>query len=162
MSPVVFTEKIRRPDARGLVRDRLQRRLLDADGPSLGLVLGPPGSGKTTLLSRVAAVGEQSAWYRASPEDDDEPALVRHLTHALSVALADPRLGVAAEAGSVGALVVPWRASRVCRGRRPLPGSWWTTCMRSPVAGRSMRWSGSCCSAHEAYASSSAAGDHPP
>src|SRR5918992_593151 len=106
MSPVVFTEKIRRPDARGLVRDRLQRRLLDADGPSLGLVLGPPGSGKTTLLSRVAAVaGEQSAWYRASPEDDDEPALVRHLAQAMSVALADPRLGAAAEAGSVGAPV---------------------------------------------------------
>jgi DNA-binding SARP family transcriptional activator len=108
MSPVVFAEKIRRPDARGLVRDRLQRRLLDADGPSLGLVLGPPGSGKTTLLSRVAAAaGEQSAWYRASPEDDDEPALVRHLAQALSVALADPGLGEAAEAGSVGALVVP-------------------------------------------------------
>ena len=106
MSPVVFTEKIRRPDARGLVRDRLQRRLLDADGPSLGLVLGPPGSGKTTLLSRVAAAGEQSAWYRASPEDDDEPALIRHLAQALSTALAEPRLGAAAEAGSVGALVV--------------------------------------------------------
>jgi DNA-binding SARP family transcriptional activator len=106
MSPVVFTEKIRRPDARGLVRNRLQRRLLDAGGPSLGLVLGPPGSGKTTLMSRVAAAGEQSAWYRASPEDDDEPALVRHLAQALSTALAEPRLGAAAEAGSVGALVV--------------------------------------------------------
>ena len=91
MSPVVFAEKIRRPDARGLVRDRLQRRLLDADGPSLGLVLGPPGSGKTTLLSRVAAAaGEQSAWYRAGPEDDDEPALVRHLAQALSTALTKP------------------------------------------------------------------------
>src|SRR3712207_1065562 len=105
MSPVVFTEKIRRPDARGLVRDRLQRRLLDAHGPSLGLVLGPPGSGKTTLLSRVAAApGEQSAWYRAGPEDDDEPALVRHLAYALSTALSEPQLGAAAEAGSVGAL----------------------------------------------------------
>jgi DNA-binding SARP family transcriptional activator len=79
---------------------------MDADGPSLGLVLGPPGSGKTTLLSRVAAAGEQSAWYRASPEDDDETALIRHLAQALSTALAEPRLGDAAEAGSVGALVV--------------------------------------------------------
>jgi DNA-binding SARP family transcriptional activator len=107
MSPVVFTEKIRRPDARGLVRDRLQARLLDADGPSVGLVLGPPGSGKTTLLSRVAAAaGEQSAWYRASPEDDDEPALVRHLAQSLSVMLSDPLFGAAAETGSVGALVL--------------------------------------------------------
>ncbi|HEV2927172.1 MAG TPA: AAA family ATPase, partial [Propionibacteriaceae bacterium] len=117
MSPVVFTEKIRRPDARGLVRDRLQRRLLDADGPSLGLVLGPPGSGKTTLLSRVAAAGEQSAWYRASPEDDDEPALVRHLAQALSTALAEPRLVAAAEAGSVGALVVALEGVEGLSGR---------------------------------------------
>src|SRR5919106_3241419 len=117
MSPVVFTEKIRRPDARGLERERLQRRLLDADGPSLGLVLGPPGSGKTTLMSRVAAAGEQSAWYRASPEDDDEPALVRHLAQAMSVALADPRLGAAAEAGSVGALVVALESLESPTGR---------------------------------------------
>ena len=108
MSPVVFTEKIRRPDARGLVRDRLQRRLLDADGPSLGLVLGPPGSGKTTLLSRVAAsAGEQSAWYRASPEDDDEPALVRHLASGpgRGAGRPSPRRR-RPRPGSVGALVV--------------------------------------------------------
>jgi ATP/maltotriose-dependent transcriptional regulator MalT len=117
MSPVVFTEKVRRPDARGLVRDRLQRRLLDSDGPSLGLVLGPPGSGKTTLLSRVAAAGEQSAWYRASPEDDDEPALVRHLAQALSVALPDPRLNAAAEAGSVGGLVLALEGLEEISGR---------------------------------------------
>ena len=50
------------------------------DGPSIGLVLGPPGSGKTTLLTRVvAATDEPSAWYRAGAEDDDEAALVRHL-----------------------------------------------------------------------------------
>jgi DNA-binding SARP family transcriptional activator len=118
MSPVVFTEKIRRPDARGLVRDRLQRRLLDAEGPSLGLVLGPPGSGKTTLLSGVtAAASEKSAWYRASPEDDDEPALVRHLAQALNVALAEPRLAAAADAGTIGALVVALEGLEGLSGR---------------------------------------------
>ncbi len=81
--------------------------MLDVDGPSLGLVLGPPGSGKTTLLSRVAAAaGGRSAWYRAGPEDDDEPALVRHLGQALSMAVAEPGLAELAEAGSVDALVV--------------------------------------------------------
>jgi ATP/maltotriose-dependent transcriptional regulator MalT len=118
MSPVVFAEKIRRPDARGLVRDRLQRRLLDAHGPSLGLVLGPPGSGKTTLLSRVAAAaGEHVAWYRTGPEDDDEPALVRHLAQALSIALPDPRLSDVAETGSVGALVVALEGIEGLSGR---------------------------------------------
>jgi ATP/maltotriose-dependent transcriptional regulator MalT/DNA-binding SARP family transcriptional activator len=110
----------------------LQRRLLDADGPSLGLVLGPPGSGKTTLLSRVAAAaGEQSAWYRAGPEDEDEPALVRHLAQALNTALTKPggsggvppgigtapRLGAAAEAGSVAALVLALEGADGLAGR---------------------------------------------
>ena len=118
MSSVVFAEKIRRPNPRGLVRDRLQRRLLDAAGPGLGLVLGPPGSGKTTLLSRVAAAaGDQSAWYRVGPEDDDEPALVRHLAQALAVALGDPQVGQAAEAGSVGALIVALEGVQHLSGR---------------------------------------------
>ena len=106
MSPIVFPEKIRRPDPRGLVRDRLQRRLLDPDGPSVGLVLGPPGSGKTTLLTRVvAATDEPCAWYRAGAEDDDEAALVRHLATALGGALVEPRLSEVAESGQVDTLV---------------------------------------------------------
>src|SRR5918997_1460893 len=106
MSPIVFPEKIRRPDPRGLVRDRLQRRLLEPAGPSVGLVLGPPGSGKTTLLTRVvAATDDPTAWYRAGAEDDDEAALVRHLAAALGAALAEPGLTDVAASGRVDALV---------------------------------------------------------
>jgi DNA-binding SARP family transcriptional activator len=88
MKPFLFHEKVHRPDPRGLARDRLEGRLLDPDGPRTALVLGPPGAGKTTLLSRVAARdGEPCAWYRASAEDDDESALVRHVGRAIEEAL---------------------------------------------------------------------------
>ncbi|HEY5821012.1 MAG TPA: AAA family ATPase, partial [Propionibacteriaceae bacterium] len=88
MEPVIFMEKVRRPDPRGLVRERLEERLLAADAPPLGLVLGPPGSGKSTLLGRVAARSPgPAAWYRVSEEDGTEEALVRHLAHAVVQAL---------------------------------------------------------------------------
>ena len=84
MDPVVFTEKVRTPDPRGLDRPRLEERLLGPDAPPLGLVLGPPGSGKTTLLARVAASAPgQAAWYRAEADDADEAALARHLSWAV-------------------------------------------------------------------------------
>ena len=83
--PVVFREKIRRPEPTGLSRERLERPLLDDDGPTVALVLAPAGSGKTTLLSQVAASPRRpAAWYRAGPDDGTEAALVRHLAHALS------------------------------------------------------------------------------
>jgi hypothetical protein len=88
-----FLEKVRRPDLRGLVRERLDRRtaaLSDSapDPVSLGLVLGPPGSGKTTLLSHLgAAAGDAAAWYRVGTEDDEEIALARHIGHTLGAAL---------------------------------------------------------------------------
>ncbi|GAA1432236.1 hypothetical protein GCM10009616_21220 [Microlunatus lacustris] len=98
-----------RPDPRGLVRERLERRLLDPDGPWTALVLGPPGAGKTTLLSRVADRGaEACAWYRASAEDDDEAALVRHVGGALEEALDIPLIGRAVPPPTVDALVAAW------------------------------------------------------
>jgi DNA-binding SARP family transcriptional activator len=85
---VVFREKVRRPEPSGLSRDRLERPLLDASGPSVGLLLAPAGSGKTTLLAQVAATPlRPTAWYRARPEDRTEDALVQHVTEALSVVL---------------------------------------------------------------------------
>lgn len=108
MQPVVFLEKVRRPDPRGLVRPRLEECLLATDSP-LGLVLGPPGSGKSTLLGRVAARSAvPTAWYRVSEEDRTEEALVRHLVAALGqIPSAPPRTAPAdtSEAGSVSALV---------------------------------------------------------
>ena len=87
MQPVVFLEKVRCPDPRGLTRERLEERLLATDSPSLGLVLGPPGSGKSTLLGRVAARSTgPAAWYRVGEEDSSEDALIRHLAHAVSQA----------------------------------------------------------------------------
>jgi len=84
---VVLTEKLRRPEATGLGRARLEGPLLDGDG-RLGLVVAPPGSGKTTLLARVAAACPLPvAWYRVTADDAAEAALVAHLARALRDAL---------------------------------------------------------------------------
>ncbi|WP_375425712.1 BTAD domain-containing putative transcriptional regulator [uncultured Friedmanniella sp.] len=107
MDPVIFLEKVRRPDLRGLVRSRLGHGV--ADGPttaSLGLVLAPPGSGKTTFLSHLAAAStERVAWYRMGAEDDDEVALTRHLGHTLGAALGLPGVIESAAAGRVAGLL---------------------------------------------------------
>jgi DNA-binding SARP family transcriptional activator len=105
MDPVILLEKVRRPAPRGLVRDRLEQRLLAPDGAPVGLVLGPPGSGKTTLLSRVAAGSDVPvAWFRASAEEADESALIRHLAHTLGVTLGEESFPPAV-AGSVDTLI---------------------------------------------------------
>ena len=116
MDPVIFLEKVRRPELRGLVRERLDRRtasLTDSspDPVSLGLVLGPPGSGKTTLLSHIAAAATEApfsadaAWYRVGTEDDDEIALTRHIGHTLGAALGEPDVIAAAGPGRIADLV---------------------------------------------------------
>lgn len=104
--PVIFLEKVRRPVLRGLVRDRLERRLADlrtsAREGSCLLVLAPPGSGKTTLLSQVTdGEGHPVAWYRASSEDGDELSLTRHLGYALGSALGDPVIIEGAATGRI-------------------------------------------------------------
>ena len=110
LDPVIFLEKVRRPVLRGLVRERLDRRLAPLAGPDRGcsclLVLAPPGSGKTTLLAQlVESDGQPAAWYRAGPEDVEEVALTRHLGFALGSALADPGIIEAAGSGRVADLV---------------------------------------------------------
>ena len=81
----VLLEKVRRPEAGGLVRPRLQQRLLGAERVGLALVVAPPGSGKTTLLAQVAAPsGLPAAWYCVGPEDGSSAAFVGHLAHALA------------------------------------------------------------------------------
>ncbi|HYI58869.1 MAG TPA: BTAD domain-containing putative transcriptional regulator [Microlunatus sp.] len=110
MDPVIFLEKVRRPVLRGLVRDRLDRRLAEQIGPdqvcSCVLVLAPPGSGKTTLLCQFAeATGTPIAWYRAGAEDVDELALTRHLGYAIGSALSDPEVIAAAASGRIADLV---------------------------------------------------------
>ena len=89
-APAVLTEKLRRPDAAGLRRARLERPLLHL-GPRLGLVVAPPGSGKTTLLAGVAAAAQTPvAWYRVTADDGDEGSLVAHLRRAVQDALGIP------------------------------------------------------------------------
>ena len=83
-SPVILTEKLRRPEPAGLSRPRLERPLLDSSTSRLGLVVAPPGSGKTTLLARVAASSTVPvAWYRVTGDDTAEANLVAHLGRAL-------------------------------------------------------------------------------
>ncbi len=97
---VVLTEKLRRPEAAGLGRARLERPLLD-DNSRLGLVVAPPGSGKTTLLARVAAAAPMPvAWYRVTADDTDESVLVAHLARALRDAL-----GMEVDDTTMGALL---------------------------------------------------------
>jgi DNA-binding SARP family transcriptional activator/energy-coupling factor transporter ATP-binding protein EcfA2 len=111
MDPVIFLEKVRRPDLRGLVRERLEHRTaaLTDNAPqpvSVGLILGPPGSGKTTLLSHLAAAAsDAAAWYRVGTEDDDEIALTRHIGHTLGAAVAAPAVMTAAAPGRIADLV---------------------------------------------------------
>jgi DNA-binding SARP family transcriptional activator/energy-coupling factor transporter ATP-binding protein EcfA2 len=111
MDPVILLEKVRRPDLRGLVRDRLEQRTaaLTDSAPhpvSVGLILGPPGSGKTTLLSHLAAAAsDAAAWYRVGTEDDDEIALTRHIGHTVGAALGVPEVITAAAPGHIADLV---------------------------------------------------------
>ena len=85
--PVVLAEKLRRPEVTGLGRARLERPLLDSTS-RLALVVAPPGSGKTTLLAHVAAATQAPvAWYRTTPDDVTEAALVAHLSRAMRGAI---------------------------------------------------------------------------
>lgn len=86
MSPqIVLREKLRLPEASGLVRSRLVGPLREIPPAALGLVVAPAGSGKTTLLAWVAhCAGVPVGWYRMTSDDDSEVRLVAHLTRALS------------------------------------------------------------------------------
>lgn len=115
LSPrIVLTEKLRRPEAAGLGRPRLENPLLESTS-RLSLIVAPPGSGKTTLLARVAAAARAPvAWYRVTTEDATESALVAHLGRSLSDALGitvdDSRmttlLGSLERCSDVGAMVI--------------------------------------------------------
>src|SRR4051812_2600669 len=88
-APTLLSEKLRVPEARGLMRSRLHRQLLLGEPAiRLNLVIGPPGSGKSTLLADVAAESAMPvAWYRATAEDCSEQSLVAHVSHALEQVL---------------------------------------------------------------------------
>lgn len=82
--------KIRVPEVRALVRERLEQRLARIWDHRLGLVVAPAGSGKTTLLARFAAtVSAPVAWYRAETADGDGQALLRYLENTLVTAVGD-------------------------------------------------------------------------
>ncbi|HVF06874.1 MAG TPA: hypothetical protein VNA20_18700, partial [Frankiaceae bacterium] len=74
---------VRGDAAGGLVRPRLLARLDRA--PGLTLVVAPAGSGKTTLLAQYAA-GQDVAWYRLAPDDNDPEVLAARLAAATSTA----------------------------------------------------------------------------
>ena len=100
-SPVILTEKLRRPEPAGLSRPRLEGPLLDSSTSRLGLVVAPPGSGKTTLLARVAASSTiPVAWYRVTGDDTAEANLVAHLGRALR-----DTLGIEEPDSTIGSLL---------------------------------------------------------
>ncbi len=100
-SPVILTEKLRRPESAGLSRPRLEGPLLDSSTSRLGLVVAPPGSGKTTLLARVAASSPVPvAWYRVTGDDTAEAHLVAHLGRALR-----DTLGIGEPDSTIGSLL---------------------------------------------------------
>lgn len=107
MQPVIFLEKVRPPEPRGLVRERLISAITPRSHPpaTSALVVGPAGSGKTTLLSQLAATCGPVGWYRAGREESDEPAVTGYLGHALANALGDPNLAVAASKGEIRELI---------------------------------------------------------
>ncbi|CAM3692948.1 winged helix-turn-helix domain-containing protein [Smaragdicoccus niigatensis] len=84
MQPLVLREKLRPPDPIGLVRPRLENQLSFDSAGTVGLVVAPAGSGKTTLLAQIAAhASRELGWYRATPDDDTEAALVANLARAV-------------------------------------------------------------------------------
>ena len=102
-TPVILTEKLRRPEVLGLARRRLEGPLLDRSTSRLDLVVAPPGSGKTTLLARVAAAAAETmpvAWYRVTADDSSEIALIAHLGRALQ-----KTLGISVAGNSTSALL---------------------------------------------------------
>jgi len=81
----VLQEKLRAPEARGLMRERLERPLMSAAPAGLNVVVAPAGSGKTTLLARVAAqMPVPVGWYRVTADDAAEDRLVAHLRRAVA------------------------------------------------------------------------------
>lgn len=81
----VLQEKLRAPEARGLVRERLEQPLMSAAPGGLSVVVAPAGSGKTTLLARVAAgISVPVGWYRVTADDAAEDRLVAHLRQAIA------------------------------------------------------------------------------
>lgn len=82
--PALLPQKVRRPVARGLARERLDERLRGPEEPGLVLVVAPPGAGKTTLLTQLAAApSTRAAWYSAGPEDAHPGTLTQYLARAL-------------------------------------------------------------------------------
>ena len=81
----VLQEKLRPPEARGLVRERLEHPLMSGAPCGLNVVVAPAGSGKTTLLARVAAeISVPVGWYRVTADDAAEDRLVAHLRQAIA------------------------------------------------------------------------------
>ena len=89
MDCAVFNEKVRCPEPRGLVRERLERQLLDPGRALTALILGPPWIGQDHPAESGAPLrpGCRAAGTGPPPEDDQEPALVRHLASSLGAAL---------------------------------------------------------------------------
>ncbi len=111
----VLQEKLRAPEARGLMRERLERPLMSAAPGGLNVVVAPAGSGKTTLLARVAAqIPMPVGWYRVTADDAAEERLVAHLRRAVApitelanaTSMTDVLTGLDRWSGPAGALIL--------------------------------------------------------
>jgi DNA-binding SARP family transcriptional activator len=111
----VLQEKLRAPEARGLVRERLEQPMVSDEPGGLNVVVAPAGSGKTTLLARVAAaMPVPVGWYRITADDAAEDRLVAHLRQALApitdvadaTSMTDVLAGLDRWSGPSGALIL--------------------------------------------------------
>lgn len=83
--------RLRIPEADGVTRPRLLRRLDRILQARIGLVVAPAGFGKTTVLAQWARQSPTDvAWYRVDAADSDVRSLVRGLAAAIAAGTGVP------------------------------------------------------------------------
>ncbi|WP_240898561.1 BTAD domain-containing putative transcriptional regulator [Kocuria sediminis] len=90
------------PQAEGLVRERLLRRIDPVLSARLGVVVAPHGTGKTTLLAHWAARRQaRLVWHRVDPADAQPERLMAGLARSVAALVRSPEPCSTAELASL-------------------------------------------------------------